>query len=134
MIEYVLDTDTCIYWLKGKEEIRIKVNEIGAECLSMTIVTLAELNYGAYNSGKVSANIENIHKFVKKVRVLPFESDAAERFGKIKTELRRSGQIIQDFDILIASIVLSHGGVLVTNNVGHFKRITGLRYDNWLQE
>ena len=53
MIEYVLDTDTCIYWLKGKEEIRIKVNEIGAECLSMTIVTLAELNYGAYNSGKV---------------------------------------------------------------------------------
>jgi len=98
----------------------------------MTIITLAELKYGAYNSKKVNENLENIIKFLRKVRVLPLDSDAAERFGKIKTNFRKSGKIIQDFDILIASITLSHEGTLVTNNVNHFKRIPGLNYENWL--
>jgi tRNA(fMet)-specific endonuclease VapC len=100
----------------------------------VTIITLAELKYGAYNSQKVSENLENIDKFLRKVKVLPLDHDAAERFGKIKTDLRRSGQTIQDFDILIASITLVHGGVLVTNNVKHFKRIPELTYESWLQE
>ncbi len=65
---------------------------------------------------------------------MSLDYDVAESFGKIKAELRRSGQIIQDFDILIASITLNHTGVLVTNNVEHFKRIPGLNYENWLQE
>ncbi len=132
MREYVLDTDTCIYWLKGKEEILQKVKQIGTDSLRMTIITLAELKYGAYNSKKVNENLENIIKFLRKVRVLPLDSDAAERFGEIKTNLRKSGKIIQDFDILIASITLSHEGTLVTNNVDHFKRIPGLSYENWL--
>ena len=132
MREYVLDTDTCIYWLKGKEKILKKVKQIGTESLRMTIITLAELKYGAYNSKKVNENLENIIKFLRKVRVLPLDSDAAERFGKIKTNLRKSGKIIQDFDILIASITLSHEGILITNNVDHFKRIPGLSYENWL--
>ena len=89
---------------------------------------------GAYYSRKVSENLESIVRFLRKVRVLPLDYDAVERFGKIKAELRRSGQGIQDFDILIASITLSHAGVLVTNNVDHFKRIPGLNYENWLQE
>jgi tRNA(fMet)-specific endonuclease VapC len=83
MTEYILDTDTCIYWLKGKEEI----NE-----------------------------------------------EAADLFGKIKTDLRRSGQMIEDFDILIASITLTYGGILVTNNVNHFKKIGGLNYESWLEQ
>ena len=134
MTEYILDTDTCIYWLKGHEEIRKKVGHAGVYGLRVTIITLAELKYGDYNSQKVSENLENIDKFLRKVKVLPLDHDAAERFGKIKTDLRRSGQTIQDFDILIASITLVHGGVLVTNNVKHFKRIPELTYESWLQE
>jgi tRNA(fMet)-specific endonuclease VapC len=131
MIEYVLDTDTCIYWLKGEEEIREKVEQVGTDSLRMTIITLAELKYGAYYSTKKRENLQNIDKFRRKVKVLPLNHDAAERFGVIKAELRMSGQVIQDFDILIASITLSHAGVLVTNNVDHFKRIRGLSCENW---
>jgi tRNA(fMet)-specific endonuclease VapC len=134
MTQYVLDTDTCIYWLKGEEKVRKRVEQIGADSLRMTIITLAELKYGAYYSKNASENLESIGKFLRKVKVLSLDYDAAERFGKIKAELRRSGQIIQDFDILIASITLSHAGVLVTNNTEHFKRIPGLSYENWLQE
>jgi len=134
MIEYILDTDTCIYWLKGKEEVRSKVEQIGVDNLRITIITLAELKYGAFNSQKVSENLKNINDFLGKVKVLLLDEDAAERFGRIKAGLRRTGQLIEDFDILIGSIVLSHGGVLVTNNIEHFKRISGLSLENWVQE
>jgi tRNA(fMet)-specific endonuclease VapC len=134
MIEYILDTDTCIYWLKGKEEVRRKVEKIGVDNLRITIITLAELKYGAFNSQKVSENLKNINDFLGKVKVLLLDEDAAERFGKIKAGLRRTGQLIEDFDILIGSIALSHGGVLVTNNIEHFKRISGLSHENWVKE
>ena len=134
MIEYILDTDTCIYWLKGKEEVRRKVEQIGVDNLRITIITLAELKYGAFNSQKVSEDLKNINDFLGKVKVLLLDEDAAERFGKIKAGLRRTGQLIEDFDILIGSIALSYGGVLVTNNIEHFKRISGLSHENWVQE
>jgi len=134
MSDYVLDTDTCIYWLNGEEKIRRKVEQVGPDNLRLTIITLAELRYGAYNSQNVSENLKNIDNFLRKVRVLPLDHDAAGRFGKIKVDLRKKGQIIEDFDVLIASIALSHGGVLVTNNVEHFKRIAVLNYVNWLEE
>lgn len=134
MSDYVLDTDTCIYWLNGEEKIRRKVEQVGPDNLRLTIITLAELRYGAYNSQNVSENLKNIDNFLRKVRVLPLDNDAAGRFGKIKVDLRKKGQIIEDFDVLIASIALSHGGVLVTNNVEHFKRIAVLNHVNWLED
>ena len=53
MSDYVLDTDTCIYWLKGEGKIRRKTEKVGPDNLTVTIITLAELRYGAYNSQKV---------------------------------------------------------------------------------
>lgn len=134
MSDYILDTNTCIYWLKGKEDIRMKVKQVGVDNLKITIITLAELRYGAYNSQKVRENLKNIDNFLRKIRVLPLDEEATNRFGKIKVELRRSGQMIEDFDIMIASITLSHHGILVTNNLEHFKRIVGLSHENWLEE
>jgi len=133
MSDYVLDTNTCIYWLKGREEIRRKIEQVGTDNLRMTVITLAELRYGAYNSQKVEENLKNIDDFLRKVRVLFLSEDAADKFGKIKADLRGAGQIIDDFDILIAAITLSNDGVLVTNNIEHFKRVERLKYENWLE-
>ena len=134
MNDYVLDTDTCIYWLKGEGKIRRKIERVGPENLKVTIITLAEMRYGAYNSQRVKENLKNINNFLRKVRVLPLDQDAADKFGKTKVDLRRKGQMIDDFDILISSITLNHGAVLVTNNIEHFRRIAGLNYENWLEE
>lgn len=133
MSGYILDTNTCIYWLKGMEEIRRKIEQVGTDNLRMTVITLAELRYGAYNSQKVEENLKNIDNFLRKVRVLFLNEDAANKFGKIKVDLRRAGQIIDDFDILIAAITLSNDDTLVTNNIEHFKRIEGLKCENWLE-
>lgn len=132
MIEYILDTDICIYWFKGMQEVKRKVEEIGPDKLGITIFTLAELKYGAYYSHKIEENLENIKSFSKMVKTIDFDSDSADIFGKLKSELRRKGELIEDFDTLIASIVLKYGKVLVTNNADHFKRIPGLVVENWL--
>ena len=66
MSDYVLDTDTCIYWLNGEGKIRTKVEQVGPDNLRMTIITLAELRYGAYNSQNVRENLKNINNFLKK--------------------------------------------------------------------
>lgn len=132
MSYYVLDTDTSIYWLNGKEVIREKVRQHDINRLRTTIITLAELKYGAYNSQRVEENLNNIADFLRKVRVLPLNQRAADRFGVMKFNLRRKGQPISDFDILIAAITLEYQGTLVTNNGDHFSRITGLNIENWL--
>jgi len=131
---YVWDTDTCIYWLKGRGEIRRKVQEIGEDNIGITIVTLAELKYGAYSSQKVQQNLENVDNLLQKVKLLNLDQDSANGFGSIKADLRKRGKLIEDFDILIASMTLANDGILVTNNTEHFKRIGGLKLENWLEE
>lgn len=130
---YIFDTDTSIYWLKGKEQIRNKVLQVGPDNLRITIVTLAELNFGAYNSQRQDQNLNHLRDFFTKVRVLPLNEESADKFGQVKAALRRSGEIIEDFDILIAAITLvQQDAILVTNNTNHFQRIPGLRFENWL--
>lgn len=134
MSMYILDTDTCIYWLNGKEKIRKKVKQVGTNNLRTTIITFAELRYGVYSSQKMEENLKKIDNFLKMVKMLPLDRDSADRFGKLKTDLRDKGQMISDFDILIAAITLRYNGILVTNNTEHFKRIGGLNYENWLEK
>ena len=134
MNNFVLDTNICIYWLKGKPEIRKKIERVGVNRLKITVISLAELKYGAYYSQKVNENLKNIDNFLKQVRTLSLTNEATDLFGKIKADLRRSGQIIEDFDILIASIVMIHDDILVTGNVDHFSKIIALRYENWLEK
>lgn len=131
---YILDTDICIYWLKGSEPVKKMVKQVGPEKLGIAIFSLAELLYGAYHSQRVEKNIMDIQRFTSKIKVFGFDDDAADFFGKIKAELRKNGQLIEDLDILIASTVLSHDAVLVTNNTSHFARIDYLRYENWLKK
>ncbi len=121
MSNYILDTNTCIYWLKGREEIRRKIEEVGTDNLRITIITLAELRFGAYNSKKIEDNLRNIDNFLKKIPIIYLSENAADKFGKIKVDLRKSGKVIDDNDIL------------VTNNTEHFKRIEGLTFENWIQ-
>lgn len=120
MIEYVLDTDICIYWLNGNPSVREKVIRQSRGVLAITMIAYAELKFGAYNSGRVAKNLENIGNFVKGVSVLPLTHESADLFGSLKADLRAKGEIIGDFDILIAAITRHFGATLVTNNTAPF--------------
>jgi tRNA(fMet)-specific endonuclease VapC len=127
---YLLDTDTCVYFLNGHPSVTKKFAQVGASSLRLCDVTLAELYFGAYNSQNVQQNLARVASLA---HLTQFSTDiwVAEMFGQVKADLKKRGQIIGDFDILIASFALVHGCILVTNNVRHFGRITGLQIENW---
>lgn len=132
-MKYLLDTDICIYLINGDKTLISKVKDTGVFSIGISNVTLAELYYGAYLSEYVESNISNIIEFRKNLTVYSDNSDSAEAFGLIKSTLKQSGKIIEDFDILIASIAIANDCVLVTNNIRHFQRIPNLEIENWLE-
>ncbi|MCD4845741.1 MAG: type II toxin-antitoxin system VapC family toxin [Methanosarcinales archaeon] len=132
-MKYLLDTNICIYLINGNETLKKKVKEIGIFSLSVSNATLAELYFGAYNSKKVDANLKRIDEFKKNLTVYSDNNTSAEAFGRFKSKLRSEGKIIEDFDILIASIAFVNNCILVTNNPNHFERIDELKIENWVE-
>ena len=133
MVKYLLDTNTCIYLINGNTTLMAKVREIGVYSIGVSNATLAELYFGAYNSRYVEANLLRIAKFKRNIIGYSDSNESAHYFGKIKSVLKSRGLLIEDFDILIASIALANNCVLVTNNISHFQRIDDLRIENWLR-
>ena len=131
MALYILDTDTCIYWLKGDEEVDRRIVSCGLRHTSITVITECELFYGALESLKADKNLAAITELRKKVRTLHTSDGVAYQFGKIKAELEKKGLPVDNADLLIASIALTHDAILVSNNTEHFKRIKGLKLENW---
>ena len=131
-MKYLLDTNICIYLINGNETLKKKINEIGVFSLSISNATLAELYFGAYNSQKVDANLQRINEFKKNLIVYSDNNASAKAFGRFKSKLRSEGNIIEDFDILIASVAFVNNCTLVTNNPNHFERIDELNVENWL--
>ena len=131
-MRYLLDINICIYLINGDKSLKEKVKAIGVHSLGISNATLAELYFGAYNSEYTNDNLRNIADFKKNITAYSDSGESAEFFGKIKSELKNSGNIIEDFDILIASIAVANNCVLVTNNPRHFERIEGLQTENWI--
>ena len=134
-VQYLLDTDMCIYLLNGDERIKSKVAQVGVEAISVSILTVGELYFGAYNSARLEANMKRIHEFLSYPGpiVLAIDDAAAEYFGKFKAALRREGKPIGDVDLLIAGVAVSRGLKVVTNNTEHFERIADISLENWLR-
>lgn len=131
---YLLDTDTIVFLLRGSRSVADKIRETGDDHIATTAVNLAELYFGAFNSNREEDNVRAVDEFRRATRVFGFDSTAAVIFGKIKASLKREKSLVNDSDLLIASIALSTHSVLVTNNVRHFNRIEGLVLENWVKE
>jgi tRNA(fMet)-specific endonuclease VapC len=135
VVKYLLDTDMCIYLLNGDERVKNRVAQAGVAAISVSILTVGELYFGAYNSARLEANLERIREFLSSPGpiVLSVDDAAAKYFGKFKAELRRDGKPIGDVDLLIAGIAASRGLKVVTNNTEHFERIAEISLENWLR-
>jgi tRNA(fMet)-specific endonuclease VapC len=131
MLRYMLDTDVCIYVIKNRpSQFRERFNALEGQ-LCISVITLSELNFGAENSERRWQNLVGIERFTSRLTVMPFLEKAASHYGQVRAELRRSGQPIGPFDMLIGAHARSEGLILVTNNTREFERIEGLRVENW---
>ena len=130
-MSYLLDTDICIYWLNGKKSVRDKLLEIGFQEVSICVITVSELYFGAYNSIKIKQNLTTAEKFIQNIVVLSLSNQTLKQFGQLKAQLRKAGTPVADFDLLIASVAITENLILVTNNTRHYQHIPNLILDNW---
>ncbi len=131
-MRYLLDTDTCVFWLRGRANVRKKLSDVGVEEIGISVITLAELRYGASCAAERRKHHQALDNLINGLTVLGVSEETTRTFGDIKAELRERGELIEDFDLLIASTALTHDLALVTNNEKHFERISNLSLENWL--
>ncbi len=130
----VLDTDIVSDLMRPRPAPQLveRLAETAASEQATTAITIGELAYGARRVDRPEL-YERAMRLLADVLVLPFDRDAAERYGSIRSELERGGERLPDPDLRIAATTLVHGAVLITGNVRHFERIPGLSCENWLR-
>jgi tRNA(fMet)-specific endonuclease VapC len=131
MIKYMLDTNILIYAIKNRPKKVRETFKSHSDYLSMSSVTLGELIYGAERSVQVTRNLQDIESLAARMDVLPFDYLAATHFGQLRAELTKKGKPIGPYDSMLAGHARSLGLILVTNNMREFKRVPGLRVENW---
>lgn len=126
----MLDTDLCIRVLRDRPRgLREKFNA-EAESLCISIVTLAELLYGAEKSNRPIEGRGRVEAFAARLDVLPFDAQAAAHYADIRAELERRSQVIGPYDLMIAGHARSRGLIVVTGNLDEFTRVAGLRAED----
>ncbi|MEY2340558.1 tRNA(fMet)-specific endonuclease VapC [Acidithiobacillus sp. IBUN Pt1247-S3] len=133
MINYLLDTNICIFTIKNKPtEIREQFRRHHGQ-MAISTVTWMELVYGAEKSQAPERNLAEIEGFAARLELLDYGSEAAKHTGQIRAELARLGTPIGPYDQMIAGHARSLGLVVVTNNLREFARVPGLRVLDWLE-
>jgi len=130
--KYLIDTNTCIYYIKGKFDLYNKFEKAGTENCYISEITLAELKFGVENSENRDKNQKNLENFLTGVSILPI-FHALDLYAKEKARLRKAGTPIDDFDLLIGATAVTQNLTVVTNNTEHFKRIRGIQLENWTE-
>jgi tRNA(fMet)-specific endonuclease VapC len=131
----MLDTDTASYVIKGRSPaVERKLAEIQPSLVCVSVITRAELVYGLKRLPPSHPLHAGVRQFLRIVRALPWDAEAADFYAEIRHQLAMTGQMIGEMDMMIAAHSLSAGAVLVTNNTRHFQRINApLILANWTE-
>ena len=130
-MNYLIDTDILIYSLKGNEKVISNFQSKKNNPKSISVISYGELIHGAKKSKYVEKNLANVKRLIEIFPVINITPAVMDTFGELKANLEKSGNIIDDMDLLIGSTALVHNLTLVTNNINHFSRIEGLELENW---
>lgn len=133
-MRYLLDTNICIYIAKRKPSgVLARLERLRTGDVGMSVVTYFELNYGAWKSRSIEANLARIENLRTLIPILSLGADAGEQYGRMRAQLEKKGSPIGAYDLLIAAHALSQRLILVTNNVREFSKVDGLRIENWAE-
>jgi tRNA(fMet)-specific endonuclease VapC len=144
---YILDTDMVIFMLRGLKAparqrarreralalvARCREAQTKGDIVGLSAVTVSELEFGAYNSGNYDTEIVAVRKILTPFEVLDYEGTTCPlHYSRIRHELEQAGQAIGAMDLLIAAHALALAATLVTNNLSHFQRVSGLSVIRW---
>jgi tRNA(fMet)-specific endonuclease VapC len=129
---YLLDTNACIVYLNGRNlNLKRQIEQKLESDIGVCSPVKAELFYGAFKSNNPTRNLALQKAFLHRFVSLPFDDQAAEIFGVIRTRLTQLGTPIGPYDLQIAAIALANNLILVTHNVNEFSRVKGLKLEDW---
>jgi tRNA(fMet)-specific endonuclease VapC len=132
-MKYLLGTDTCIYIINRKSaSVLKKMQGTDPELVGISSLTVAELEYGMARSRFPERNRAVLLNFLAPFAILDFDRGAAAIYGDIRVSLEKRGRPIGPHDLLLAAQARSRDLVLVTNNLREFRRVDGLRVENWI--
>ncbi|KOS07974.1 DNA-binding protein [Flavobacterium akiainvivens] len=130
-MKYLLDTNICVHFFRGKFTLDKKFTEVGFHNCAISEITLAELIYGAEHSNNPEKNLQLIEAFTQRLTIIPI-IDCIYLYAKEKSRLRKSGQLISDFDLLIGATAISSNLIMVTENIAEFERLQDIIIENWV--
>lgn len=130
---YLLDTNICIYIQRQKpEEVLARFQKIKPGDAAISVITWGELLYGAEKSRQRKSALQLLDEFKTFVPVLPMPESAGNTYGVIRKELESKGKLIGNNDLWIAAHAKAAALTIVSNNEREFKRVPGLKVQNWV--
>jgi len=129
---YLLDTDICIYLRDSRPpKVTARFAQLERDHVAISVITFGELAYGAAKSTDRARAAKGFEWAMRIMPILPLPPRAGDRYGDLLAELERNGSIIGGNDLWIAAHALAENLILVTNNEREFKRVKGLKVENW---
>ncbi len=129
-MQYLIDTNICIYYLKGLFSLDKKFAQAGSDNCFISEITLAELKFGVENSQSIEKNRKALEDFLTGMQILPL-FQAIDTYAREKARLRKKGTSVDDFDLLIGATAVVYSLTLVTNNTRHFDKIKNIKLEDW---
>src|SRR5215813_7925027 len=127
---YLLDTNIFIYIRQGRDEVVRRFVRVRPGEAAVSIISYGELFFGASKRGRIE-DFERLRELMGRLPCLTLPETAAERYGEIRAELELKGEMISNNDLWIAAHALASNLTLVTNNEKEFRRVKGLKIQNW---
>lgn len=128
---YLLDTNICIYVRQNRPAVLNRFRSLARGQAAISVITYGELAFGAEKSLRREAALKSLRELLTLLPILPLPAPSGARYGAIRAALERRGEIIGADDLWIAAHALAAGLILVTNNEREFRRVPGLKLENW---
>ena len=135
MGQYLLDTNICIFLLRGQYDVDKKIDEVGLENCHISEITMAELKYGAELGRKkgIKQRAQGLDSFLSSIQILPI-SNAIDLYASEKARLRLAGTPADDdFDLLIGCTAIVNDLIMVTENIKDFKNFSNIKLENGIK-
>ena len=128
---YVLDTNSVVFFFKGEGRVGERLLERKPTEVALPAIVLYELEVGALRSNAPARRRQQLDTILDATRVIPFGPAEARAAAQIRADLEATGQGIGPLDTLIAATAFANRGTLVTHNTREFRRVRGLRVEDW---
>lgn len=129
---FFLDTNICIHALKGRyPAIMLRLERCLPSVVKISAMVHAELLLGAKKSDRAEQIFPILEQFLAPLEVVPFDKKTSEVYAEIRSDLEKKGTVIGPNDLIIAATVVANNGILVTHNIREFKKVVGLKIEDW---